>query len=386
MRESMKLLFVTPTNPSNTSFGSAQRSAWVYRALQSLGQVDVMLLREDESPGASLYPSPGVIADIVYKGSRLRRYAIDPEVDRVCRSLIDPRSYDAVVVRYVSLAAALPDLGPPTLVDADDAFYRYPSGSDPLSRLAAASRGWLRVAIGRRTLSRFAHVWFCSERDRSALRVHRSSILPNIVQVPEGADERTDPDAPGGVRKVILMVGSLWYGPNRAGIEWFLERCWQQIRQAEPAAVLRLVGAAPPDKRALWEQTTAVEAPGFVDDLRAEYQRACCTIAPIWSGGGSQIKVLESLAYGRMPVTTPYVADAFAPFLKGDHLLSVADSAVDMAARCVRALREPESTALFSAKAMPVLKAHFSWDTFLASVHDGVEMGLKVQHIVRSNA
>ena len=67
---------------------------------------------------------------------------------------------------------------------------------------------------------RFAHVWFCSERDRATLAVPRSGVLPNIVEV---SDDLGEDNTQSVTRdsKVVLMVGSLWYGPNRAGIEWF---------------------------------------------------------------------------------------------------------------------------------------------------------------------
>ena len=230
---------------------------------------------------------------------------------------------------------------------------------------------------------RFAHVWFCSERDRATLALPLSGVLPNIVEVPDDVGEDNTQSVTRD-SKVVLMVGSLWYGPNRAGIEWFLEHCWPRIRHVEPNSVLRLVGAAPPEMRALWQKHPGVEAPGFVKDLDAEYLRATCTIAPIFSGGGSQIKVLESLVHGRIPVTTPYVAEAFAPFLSSDRLLAVAESADVMASRCIDALRQSESAQTVFDKAAPVLKAHFSWEIFRDSVRDGVEMALQARRAIPS--
>ena len=47
-----------------------------------------------------------------------------------------------------------------------------------------------------------------------------------------------------------------------------------------------------------------VEVSGFVQDLPPVYERAAFTVAPIYWGGGTKIKVLESLAYGRTCVAS----------------------------------------------------------------------------------
>jgi hypothetical protein len=276
----------------------------------------------------------------------------------------------------------LPNLGPPTVVDADDALYRYPSAANVFSPVDCSIARVASVAVGRRALKRFAHVWFCSERDRAALSIVASSILPNIVDVSQPAERgvaechhRAEDDA----RKVILMVGSLWYGPNRTGIEWFLGQVWPQIQSAEPGAVLRLVGG-PREIRRHRRRRPASGAD--LSTTCRPVRAAWCTIAPDRSGG-AQIKVLESLAFGNAAATS-YVADAFAPFLSSGDLLSVAGSAPDMAARCVDAIRRPEPTRHFLSRAMPVLKTHFSWATFSNVVRTDIMALVPAPHHARA--
>ena len=40
----------------------------------------------------------------------------------------------------------------------------------------------------------------------------------------------------------ILIVGSMWYAPNRLGLEWFLKNCWPRIADRCPHLSLRVVG------------------------------------------------------------------------------------------------------------------------------------------------
>ena len=139
-----------------------------------------------------------------------------------------------------------------------------------------------------------------------------ASILPNAVAHSDGAAESVAASEP-----VALMVGSLWYRPNLDAAERFIFECWPEIRRSVPDARFRVVGGAgieEPRVRA-WSRIPGVECPGFVDDLAAEYRRARLTVMPIRSGGGTQIKALESLSHGRAPVVSRFVAQGFAPNL-----------------------------------------------------------------------
>ena len=48
--------------------------------------------------------------------------------------------------------------------------------------------------------------------------------------------------------------------------------------------------------RALVQGAEGVELIGFVPDLKAELARNRLVVAPLWSGGGTRLKVLEALA------------------------------------------------------------------------------------------
>ena len=58
-------------------------------------------------------------------------------------------------------------------------------------------------------------------------------------------------------------------------------------------------------QRLRWEAIDGVQPVGYVDDLADEYRRCAFTVAPIFEGAGTKIKVLESLAFGRACLTTP---------------------------------------------------------------------------------
>jgi glycosyltransferase involved in cell wall biosynthesis len=67
-----------------------------------------------------------------------------------------------------------------------------------------------------------------------------------------------------------------------------------------PQALFRFVGGGLPEDI----RHSSLQTAGFVEDLTAEYRRATVVIAPITSGGGIKVKVVEALAMGRFLVAT----------------------------------------------------------------------------------
>jgi glycosyltransferase involved in cell wall biosynthesis len=96
------------------------------------------------------------------------------------------------------------------------------------------------------------------------------------------------------------MVANFCYGPNRQAARELCRRVLPQVRGRLPAAVLRFVGAGFPDEL----RGSGVEAPGYVPELLPEYARAGVVLAPLTTGGGIKIKVVEALAAGRPLVAT----------------------------------------------------------------------------------
>jgi glycosyltransferase involved in cell wall biosynthesis len=101
-------------------------------------------------------------------------------------------------------------------------------------------------------------------------------------------------------RPVILMVANFRYGANQEAARRVVRQVVPEVAREYPECLFRFVGAGfPPDLR-----NDHIEVAGFVDDLKAEYQRAALVIAPIEFGGGVKIKVIEALATGKYLLTT----------------------------------------------------------------------------------
>lgn len=360
----MNILLVSAYAPTDTSFGAGQRTHLLHQALARSGAVTTLLLREESGATASRRTTPQGLTEITYAPVQgWRRYTPVTSIESIVRSAVDIDAFDVVVGRYLPTIAALPIFRGRPIVDADDAVYRYPASGVPLvGPLLAALRGRLRQSFTRKFLARMDHVWFVSERDLATFGLHSASVLPNVA-ISRVATSRC-PARDG----CILMVGALWYRPNRDAVEWFARRIWPQVRLRFPGAVFRAVGAAPEVWRQRMELLLNVKCPGFVESIEEEYAQASITVVPIVSGGGTQIKVLESLALNVLPVVSPFVAEAFAPHLGVGRGLLVASDESQWVEQVSAMLGSPDQANRLARNGSENLSKWFSIERFNAAV------------------
>ena len=127
--------------------------------------------------------------------------------------------------------------------------------------------------------------------------------------VPNGVDtEYFTPRADPGTR-TILFCGSMDMHPNQEAMEYFLRQIWSRVVAQTPDVNLLVVGRKPPK----WlievaRRDSRIQVTGFVDDVRPYFQKAAVCICPVLSGGGTRLKILDSLAMGVPVVATSFAA------------------------------------------------------------------------------
>lgn len=339
-----KFLFITPVSPFAMSSGAEQRSGFMLQALQSLGHVDVIQIVQGRRTRLEAAEEQGlrkIMIELAGANWSLRRYQPKPELTAPLESLLacSLSSYTAIVCRYLWPACQIKSPAHvPLVVDLDDYKYRTSARAEVSVPAVVKFFGKLMLHwLARRQLPRFKAAFVASQVDYDALSAIAVVLLPNVApfvvttpsQVPDGQQ--------------VLFVGSLWYGPNTEGVNWFLRNVWPQVISALPNATLTLAGAAPETTRSEWTSIHGVCAPGFVPDIGLAYAAASLVVAPIFCGGGSNIKVLEALGHARPCLTTPFVQRAFANSLVSDQHLLVANTADDFARLAIAVLRSPSA-------------------------------------------
>jgi glycosyltransferase involved in cell wall biosynthesis len=97
-----------------------------------------------------------------------------------------------------------------------------------------------------------------------------------------------------------------------------------------------------------------------VDDVRRHLAQAAVVIVPLRLGGGTRLKVLESMAMARPVVSTSIGAEGIDVAPERNILL--ADDPASFATAVGRLLDEPDLAARIGRTGRALVEAHYSWD------------------------
>lgn len=142
--------------------------------------------------------------------------------------------------------------------------------------------------------------------------------LKNTTIVPNGLDRIVFKiNKTSSKRGKIRMgyIGSFSHSPNRTAVEYIVNSVVPRLKKENIDFEFRLAGNnKPEDAKALLKKVpgksrSSIKFLGFVDNIEDFYRNIDILVAPIFSGSGTRIKILESLSYGVPVVTTKIGAE-----------------------------------------------------------------------------
>ncbi|MCD4736420.1 MAG: glycosyltransferase family 4 protein, partial [Bacteroidales bacterium] len=134
-------------------------------------------------------------------------------------------------------------------------------------------------------------------------------------------------------------IGTMNWIPNEEGIKWFIEEVWIKVTRTLPDLRLFLAGRSMPDwLTGLKDQT--VEVVGEVPEAKEFINQHAIMIAPILSGGGIRIKIIEGLAMGRAVISTSIGAEGI-NYSNNKNIL-IADSPEEFANSIIKCARDEQ--------------------------------------------
>lgn len=352
----IRILFVTPFAVFPPRHGGARRVAEFVRGHKGWG--DVALVSDE----ASLYDARSFadfdgLCDVrlVQRGNTVptdaardigarTREHCHPALAAAVRAAASDFRPHVVVVEHAELAPLVRERGPGPrwILDLHDAY-----GPADFARADDAK-------AFANDLGRYDALTACSEEDR------RLIAHPRVVGVPNGAQVTGISYRPSDSSR-LLFVGPFRYGPNREGIVRFLREAWPAVRAAVPEATLTILGGDESAGAARDEPAFAqpgVDVLGHRDDVPRLLCACALAVNPLANIRGSAIKLVETLAAGRVCVTTEDGARGFAA--SAPPALVIVPAVADMAAPIVQLLRDPKRRHGIEAPDPAVLDA-FGW-------------------------
>jgi len=285
----------------------------------------------------------------------------EPELQRSIDRLTRERKYDVVQVEDIAAAGyRYPRTAPIVLTDHDvrpraDAVRRGAPG--PGAFLARDRNRWRRYQA--RCWRRFDAIQVFTARDAAEARTIEPEIAGRTFVNPFGVDLPAAADTAREEPATVVFVGGFLHPPNVDAALWLVRDILPEIRRRRPDVRLVLAGADPPRPiRALARD--GVEVTGRVPAVEPVLERAAVVVAPLRTGGGMRLKVLQAMGMGKAVVATSLAAEGVTRH-DGDDAMLVADDARAFAACVAELLGAPDSRRSLGRRAREAVRLHHGW-------------------------
>lgn len=210
-------------------------------------------------------------------------------------------------------------------------------------------------------------VFQCSEMDTSIVRrlapACNTHVFANGVDTLHfSAQHNYDRDP----HPTVLFPGSFDYFPNREAAEWLATKIWPQVLKKSPTSRLIFAGRNAASLEMFARLADSIELASDVPDMRKYFARSWLVVAPLLSGGGTRLKILEALSSSRAVLSTTIGAEGV-PYEKDRHLL-LADNEEDFSDATIRLLQDHDLRERVANCGRQFVATHYDWNKICDNV------------------
>jgi len=185
--------------------------------------------------------------------------------------------------------------------------------------------------------------------------------LSEVSFVDTGVDIAHFARQPAPPKADLVFVGSMDWRPNIDGIQYFVRSVLPLIRKTRPDCSLVVAGRDPtPEIMALATADPRIKVTGTVPDVRPYLWGSTVSIVPLRIGGGTRLKIYESMAAKTAVVSTTTGAEGLV--IDPPRTIRIADSPEDFAAQCLELLGNEDARNQQVEAAWQMVASRFSWD------------------------
>ncbi|HVN55449.1 MAG TPA: glycosyltransferase family 4 protein [Anaerolineaceae bacterium] len=382
-----KLLFLSRWFPFPPDNGSRVR---IYNLLKQLScEFEITLvtfcdpdqgneetIRELRSICSEVYPVPtpseslsGIKPTLAFF-SPLPRWIVasdSPEIRNLLKKLAGQK-YDLCLASQIDMARYALEISncPRVLEELEISVITERPGRE--THLIRKIRSGLTAQKYRRYLARivrqFEGVTTVSTVERAAILraipgVKHPTVIPNGVDLAHYKGVKQKPEA-----NTLVFTGALSYHANLDAIDYFLGEIFPAILREAPGTRLKVTGKTNPDqmeKLSLAGYSAGeITFTGYLADIRPAIAQSWASIVPLRVGGGTRLKILESLAAGTPVVTTAKGMQGL-DLMPEKHIL-VGDSPAEFSAAVIRLLRDADLRDELSERGKEIVAQRYGWE------------------------
>lgn len=251
----------------------------------------------------------------------------------------------------------------------------------------AAQHGGVRSRLTWAKTARYVSQLLCAYNGctvvSEAERANVAPITPDkmpIGIVPNGVDVQACAQIHAELEPESLVYnGALTYRANFDAVDYFAREVLPLIQHTRPNVKLYVTGKLDGVPVERLPHNPAIIFTGYLNDVKPRVAQSWVTIAPLRVGGGTRLKILESLALGTPVVASSKGAEGLDVVAGRDML--IADSPAEFAAQVTHVLASAQERANLSANGRAAVAKQYDWRAIGQKLNAFIDEIVYAEHI-----
>jgi sugar transferase (PEP-CTERM/EpsH1 system associated) len=191
--------------------------------------------------------------------------------------------------------------------------------------------------------------------------LHSANPKLDISVIPNGVDLDSHKFLPVAHKsRDIIFIGKMDYEANVDAVLYFYEKILPDVRKHVTDCNFFIIGGNNVRKVRQLGKEKGIFVEGQVNDVWPYYEKCALSVVPLRAGGGTRLKILESMALGRPVVSTSLGCEGL-EVTHGENIL-IADKPEDFSRYVAQLLLDVGLRQQISENARKLVESKYGWD------------------------
>jgi len=326
-------------------------------------RVDTIFLRAH----SKLAHMPGVIRCLISGEPLDNKFVFVEEMKKKIQKLTHSESFDIVQIEHSIMAPyikaiSMDNNSKKVLTFHNIASVQYRRIFNTEKTISKKMRPFINWILMERWEAKFAKNFdLCvtmSDHEKRILESKNPKL--KVAVIPNGVDvENLQPLRVNLATNNLLYIGKMDYQPNIDAVLYFIQKIFPFIKMQIKDVKFVIVGSNPAKEIKQLERNKDIIVTGYVNNVRPFYEQSTVSVVPLRAGGGTRLKILESMAFTRPVISTSIGCEGL-DVCHNENII-ISDKPEEFAGKTIELLQNTNLREKISKNARTLVEHNYSW-------------------------